>query len=225
MPTYEGLRLKVLETDRKLFGARRTKQLNKKEFTIISNNCWGGEVYEYYGLQKQSPTVGLFFMAEDYITFITDLRGFIASELFFISPEDSKWKSYWEGKDSRFGSFPIGKIQSGEATVEIFFLHYESEKQAIEKWTRRCKRINWRNLIVKFNDQNGCTQEHLDRFMSLPYRNKLFFTVKNWERTNANCYYIRQPQKDHILASYEPFGRNKAINITNYINGIEMEII
>lgn len=40
-----------------------------REFTIISNNCWGGTVYESYGLPKQSPTVGMFVMPRDFETF------------------------------------------------------------------------------------------------------------------------------------------------------------
>ena len=224
MPSYEGLRLKVLETDRKLFGKKRTRLLNKTSFTIISNNCWGGEVYEYYGLQKQSPTVGLFFMADDYIKFLSDLKGFVEADLSFISPEESKWKDYWSGKDNRFGQFPIGKLQNrGGVQIEIFFLHYDSEQQAKEKWVRRCDRIDWENLIVKFNDQNGCNQDHIDQFLNLPFKNKLFFTVRSWTHSNHDCYQFQQPKGDFILASYEPFGRNKTIDVTAYINGIEPE--
>ena len=70
MPTYEGLRLKVLKVRRNLFADIRRKGLENTDFTIISNNCWGGMVYESYNLPKQSPTVGLFFMASDYILFV-----------------------------------------------------------------------------------------------------------------------------------------------------------
>lgn len=86
MPTYEGMRLKILKIFRtgKFFVERRRKQLKNTDFTIISNNCWGGMIYESYNLPKQSPTVGLFFMASDYIKFISDLRGFVNGELIFI---------------------------------------------------------------------------------------------------------------------------------------------
>ena len=72
MPTLEGLRLKLLKYPRtgKQFTSRRIKQLKQTDFTIISNNCWGGMIYESYGLSKQSPTVGMFFMAPDYIKFV-----------------------------------------------------------------------------------------------------------------------------------------------------------
>ena len=48
----------------------RRRKLKERDFTIISNNCWGGICYEYYGLQKLSPTVGLYFFSEDYIKFV-----------------------------------------------------------------------------------------------------------------------------------------------------------
>lgn len=61
IPTYEGIRLKGLEYKRVLFAKYRKKKLINSNFSIISNNCWGGMVYESYNLPKQSPTVGLFF--------------------------------------------------------------------------------------------------------------------------------------------------------------------
>ena len=63
--TYEGLRLKINAYYRKGFAKVRHKQLKNTDFTIISNNCWGGMVYESYDLPKESPTVGMFFMADE----------------------------------------------------------------------------------------------------------------------------------------------------------------
>ena len=87
--TYEGIRLRLLSLDRSLFRKIRNKKLVNKEFTIISNNCWGGMIYDSYGLRKNSPTVGMFIMADDYIKFISDLRGNTSKELTFIDPETS----------------------------------------------------------------------------------------------------------------------------------------
>jgi uncharacterized protein (DUF1919 family) len=74
MPTYEGLRLKILKFKRVRFAEQRRKKLTQTDFTIISNNCWGGMIYESYNLPKESPTVGLFFMASDYIRFLDHLK-------------------------------------------------------------------------------------------------------------------------------------------------------
>lgn len=35
-------------------------------------------------------------------------------------------------------------------------------------------------MLVKFNDQNGCTEKEVDDFMKLSFKNKLFFTCKHW---------------------------------------------
>ena len=48
MPTYEGLRLKILEFKRLYFAKQRRAELKQTDFTIISNNCWGGMIYERY---------------------------------------------------------------------------------------------------------------------------------------------------------------------------------
>ena len=222
MPTYEGLRLKFNKINRKIFYRLHALRLKNKNFTIISNNCYAGEIYEYYGLKKQSPTVGCFFMAKDYIEFISNLREYIACELIFINPKESRWYDYWKN-EKKFGTYPIGKlVRNNKNEIEIFFLHYPSKKVAYEKWQRRCKRINWDNLIVKFNDQNCCTKKQVDDFLKLPFKNKLFFSVKDWGITNKDIIVIRQfINKKHILASYEPFGKNKRIDITEYINNIQ----
>lgn len=215
MPTIEGVRLKILEVVRKGLSKYRYARLSQHDFTIISNNCWGGMIYESYNLRKQSPTVGLFFMASDYIKFVSDLKSYIKYELIFICPEESKWKNEFLS-DSDFGKYPIGKLND----IEIFFVHYKNEKEAKEKWERRCKRINWNHMLVKFNDQNGCTAEDVRKFDCLDYNNKICFCVKEY----ADCksvIRIKAPKKHlFIRTSYEPFGKNKYIDLDEYLNSL-----
>lgn len=219
--TYEGLRLKLLKIRRDLFAESRKKKLKQTDFTIISNNCWGGMIYESYNLEKKSPTVGLFIMAEDYIKFLKRLKEYINAELKFISPYESKYVKK-KGNDDRFGSYPIGVLTLHDESIEIFFLHYHSEQEAKEKWERRCKRINWDKLLIKCNDQNGFTEQDIKHWNELPYPNKLFFTSN---RAFADCarggVCIKQfPKHDYIMASYEPFGKNRYIDINNLINNL-----
>ena len=145
----------------------RKKKLLNNDFSIISNNCWAGWVYRRYGVEYKTPTVGLFIMPSDYIIFLKNLKEYIEMDMEFIKPEDSKYKEYISSKDKRFGSYPIGKLND----IEIHFLHYKSSKEAYEKWNRRKQRINFKNLIVKFNDQNGCSYEEVKEFFKLPYNN------------------------------------------------------
>lgn len=215
--TYEGVRLRVLKIIRD-FGAKyRRKKLENQDFTIISNNCWGGMIYESYNLPKKSPTVGCFFMASDYIKFVSNLHEYLESNLKFINPNDSKWKDELV-KDKRFGSYPIALLRD----IEIFFLHYHSEEEVMEKWNRRCKRINWDNILIKFNDQNGCTRLELEQFAKLPYKNKIFFTCKEWDGYSEDKIVNKINQifhYDFVMASYEPFG----FKITKLLNSMRRE--
>lgn len=222
--TYEGLRLKILKFRRLAFNKYRKKKIANKNFTIISNNCWGGIIYESYDLPKQSPTIGMFFAASDYIKFLSRLKEYLSVELKFINPSNSRWIDMEQiSTDKRFGKYPIGLLELENESIEIFFLHYNSEKEAKEKWERRCKRINWERILVKFNDQNGCTEEDIRKFINLPFKNKLFFTCKNWNIIDkSQMFKIKQLFKHNsILASYEPFGSNKYINITKIINNLK----
>lgn len=212
--TIEGLRLKLLAFRRKKLANFRKKKINKRKFTIISNNCWGGEVYESYNLIKQSPTVGLFFMASDYIKFISDIKYYLNKKLIFIDPFESSYLS--EVKNSKgYGNYPVAKL----GDIEIFFMHYTSKEQAISKWNRRIKRINWEHILYKFNDQNGCTEKDIKNFEDIPVKHKICFTVRDDFANYPNVIKIRAP-KSHkfIRASYEPFGNNKAVNVNNLIN-------
>ncbi|VEE22715.1 putative acetyl transferase [Streptococcus equinus] len=222
MSSYEGLRLKLLKYWRLGLADYRRKKLKNTDFTIISNNCWGGMVYESYNLLKESPTIGLFFMAKDYIEFLSDLKGYINGELTFINPEKSRWRGAPQvADDRRFGHYPVGVLSNGKNTIEIFFLHYANEQEVREKWQRRIKRINWDRLLIKFNDQNGCTEVDVKKFMSLPFKNKLFFTCKHWPDKAKEQIVIKQfPKHNFILASYEPFGKSKYIDITEVLNSL-----
>ena len=219
--TYEGLRLKIQKYQRKLLATRRRKQLKSARFTIISNNCWGGMIYESYRLPKQTPTVGCFFMADDYIRFLTRLDDYLAAELTFINPEDSRWRQEI-CKDKRYGHYPVGKLtimRNGKyEDVEMFFMHYHSAEEAKEKWERRLKRVDREHMLIKFNDQNGCTEEHIRAFEALPFPHKICFTAAPFSDCKS-VRTIRVPNSHKCIhTSYEPFGRNRQVNITDLIN-------
>lgn len=226
--TYEGLRLKILACSRTILCKSWRKKINKEDFTIISNNCWGGMVYESYGLKKQTPTVGMFFMAPDYIRFLKRIHEYLSEDLQFIDPIESRWVNSTEVRDDkRFGKYPIARLSLSDGeSIELFFLHYHSEEEAKAKWDKRKSRINWNHILVKFNDMNGCTEKEIEDFINIPIHSKLFFTCKKWNNEeryikSLGKYYciIQQfPHSDTIKASFEPFGNGRYIDINEVIN-------
>ncbi|WP_057195117.1 DUF1919 domain-containing protein [Limosilactobacillus fermentum] len=212
--SIEGIRLRLLRLRRVYLSKWRRKKINKEKFTIISNNCWGGETYEAYGLIKQSPTIGLFFMASDYIKFISRIKEYLSKELIFIDPKESVFFDQLKD-DKSYGTYPVAKL----GDIEIFFMHYDSPESALKKWNRRVKRIDWNHVLYKFNDQNGCTEKDIDDFISLPYKSKICFTVKDEYVKQSYIYKIKAPRShEFIRASYEPFGKEKGVDINQIIN-------
>ena len=155
---------------------KRNRYLKNKDFTIISNNCWGGFVCQHVDLPYNSPFIGLFLFSPDYIKLLGDLRGYLSMNIQFITPRESKYSSELD-PNSPFSNYPIGLL----GDIEIHFLHYSSESEAKEKWDRRVNRINYDNLIIKFCDRDLATDKLIRDFFSLPYKNKIFLSAKNYD--------------------------------------------
>lgn len=140
------------------------RQLTNRDFTLVSNDCWGAEVYKYFDLPWNTPFIGLFLMADDYLRLVTNLRRYMDSELTFI-PE-SRHEFVRESRQRN--PYPVGLL-GGE--VEVQFLHYHSQEEAAEKWARRTARMHWDNLVVKFDaGKDGATITQARQFDNLPYR-------------------------------------------------------
>lgn len=208
---YETIRIKIQK--KYIFWGRnlRRKKLENAQFTIISNNCWGGRIYNSYGMINMSPTIGMIIYPEDFVKLCTNLREYIVQPLRFIPFESSRYYKYLS-KEKRY---PIAYL----GDIELHFLHYHSEQEAKEKWTRRVQRICWNCVIYKLNDQNGCTQDLLQEFCRLPLTNKLCFVCKKNSVLGATVISGLLNKKE-IKFSYEPYGRSRKFNVTDYLNEI-----
>ena len=171
----------------------RNKTIKDNSFSIISNNCWAGIVYQRYGLPYASPTAGLYFFAEDYIRMLSKLKYYMGIPMRIIPVEESKHKEIILKRHHEI--YPIGKIDD----VEVVFRHYSTGKEAIEKWERRKTRINYDNLIIKFSNMNLCSDELLREFVSLPFETKFAFVTKK-NNVNDKCLicYNEYDENDYI---------------------------
>lgn len=144
--------------------------IKNKDYCIISNDCWGAELYRWMGLEYNSPFVGLMLMAPCYLKFLKDPKKYISAQLEFIPKSRYEELNNLRDKD---GYYPIGELLD----IEIHFLHYNTENEAIEKWNRRKLRIDWDNLFIKFTlDKDYAEEVHLNEFEKLPYQRKVCFS-------------------------------------------------
>ncbi|RCR67626.1 DUF1919 domain-containing protein [Larkinella punicea] len=179
-------------------------------FTIISNNCWGGFVYNYFKLKYQTPFVGLFLFAPCYIKFLENFDSYINSDLVFIKANESKYKNNIETQE-----YPIALLDN---EVEIHFLHYTSEIMAKKNWKKRSSRINKTNMLVKFSDRDLCTKELIERFDNLPFNNKICFTTKKYPLKSV-IFFNEQIQNDMVENEWGVY--RKYMNIKKTLNNLK----
>lgn len=151
--------------------------LRNKQVAIISNNCTGGYVYQHFGLEYCSPTVGLFFTGEDYVKLCNNLNSYLSKELQFISPNDSKNKTLLCGSNN-WGGYPIALL----GDIEVYFMHYRSKEEAEQKWYRRILRMNYENVIFVFAESDLSTAENIEAFCELPTENKVCLSYHDYGR-------------------------------------------
>lgn len=146
--------------------------LHSKEFSIVSDNCWGGFVYQHFGLKYRSPFVGLFIFSDDYIKLISKLEFYMSKNLVFIEHSESIYAK--EIKDT-IVYYPIARL----VDIEIHFLHYKDNYEAETKWNKRKLRINYDNIIIKMCDRDLFSPSLLQVFSGVD-RKKIFLTSKKY---------------------------------------------
>ncbi|CAN5431992.1 hypothetical protein BH11BAC3_BH11BAC3_06200 [soil metagenome] len=148
------------------------QNFTNKDITILSNNCIGGIILNHLEQRFNSPTVNLYFNAPDFLKFLERVDYYLAKEITF---------SYQSKYEEKIMPYPIGTIED----IEMHFVHYESFEDAKDKWEKRSKRINHDNIFVIGSDIGHCTPELIDQFLSLPYKNKIFFSSKKHPSKNV----------------------------------------
>ena len=151
------------------------RQVGNNKFCIISNDCWGAELYKLLDRPFNTPFIGLMLMSPCYIKMLQNPPFYLNQPLVF--KEESR---YTEMQEIKSGSdFPLAVL--GESDIEIHFLHYKTIDEAKEKWNRRVSRIDWENLFVKYDcGKDYATANTVYAFNELEISNKLVFGKENF---------------------------------------------
>ena len=197
---------------RKMSHSYERFRLRGRAFAIISNNCWGYEIYGAVGREYNTPFVGLFLPPESYLQLLENFVECLQSPLTF-------------GRAPRFRlpelSYPIGWLRN---EVEIHFLHYSTEVEARSKWSRRVARLlaardAGATLCLKFCDRDGGTLSQFSRFHALSWGHKMSIGIRNFDMPNHLCRTeLKDPQGDYVVDGVKLYAkRYRYFDITEWI--------
>jgi uncharacterized protein (DUF1919 family) len=212
------IRKRLWEKRRDLAAAIGRRRLKNKKFTIVSNNCWGAEIYRELSLQYQTPFVGLAIFAPCYIKLLKNLEAYMSKPLTFTY--NSRYSSETDNGNTSNYSYPIGLL-GGD--IEIHFYHYKTPDDAYEKWTRRSSRVDWddpNSLFFKFCDHDYCNLQLISDFESLSFQNKVCFTSQCFPEFSSNVWIKECESLDHVVDGYSLYFKSKKyFDAIHWLNG------
>lgn len=134
---------------------------DKAGISIISCNCIGGVLMHEMNMRFLTPTINLYFSADDFIKFCEELD---TKKYFSLELEDAGI--------SPNGSYPL--VRLGDLTIEA--VHYKSFDDFKQSWEKRKSRINYDKIFLIFTDRDGFhgDKQTLERIKKLPYNKVLF---------------------------------------------------
>jgi uncharacterized protein (DUF1919 family) len=188
------------------------RRLRDREFTVVANDCWGAEVYRYLGVPYNTPFVGGFLFAPCFLTLLGDLRGYLESPLEFT--RESRYDFVNEHLAVSIAPrYAIG-VLGGD--VEVHFLHYHDEREALERFRRRVARVNYDRLFVKAcSGKELWDRAHVERFDALDLDHKICLTHEPYPDL-ASAVPMRRYTTDGVLQ----FPRSRAqLDIVGWLNG------
>ena len=150
----------------------------KKDYTIVSDNCYGVAYMKARGEPYDSPFFSMYIYAPDYIILLENFDEYMKLKPKAQEPEGkSKYKRV-------LAKYPVLILEGSKGPVEIHFAHEkQGAKEAIRKWTSRTARMNMdkKQLWVKMDDRDKFTIELGKRFLALKFPNKILFVSQKYK--------------------------------------------
>ncbi len=191
------------------------KRVRDLDFTIISSNCLGSRIYKDLHVPYNTPFVGLFLYAPCYLRLLGNLEFYLHSNLVFV--KKSKYAEANLTREENSNNYPIGVLGNN---VEVHFLHYKDESDALAKWQKRLTRVNMNNLFIAFTDRDLCTKNHLLEFDSLSFTQKVVFTAQSHPQIKSSVWikdYSGQPCVGDLYAN--SFLYKRYFDVADWLNG------
>lgn len=158
----------------RFFGKYVKKKMDLSDISIIAMNCIGGVMYHDAGQKFLTPTVNLFFLPGDFGKFACNPEYYLS-----LKPEITMGEEY-----------PVGVLDD----IKVYFMHYETCSEALEKWEERKQRINYEKIFIIMVDRDGFTDEDFELFRKIKYPKVLFTVQKKYK--SEDTIYMPEYKKD-----------------------------
>lgn len=176
------------------------KRYNVENISFISQNCIGGVIYHDMGQKFLSPTINLYFLANDFIKFVQNLEYYLNIEL--VMKENTE--------------VVTGVLDD----IELYFLHYHTNEEAYEKWNERKSRINFDKIFVIQTDRDGFDEKAFEEFKKIKYHKALITKNEKWANEDFVIYLDNHKDEDCVpdtIPEREFYIDNKIIDLINNI--------
>lgn len=162
--------------------------------SIISQNCIGGMIYHDLRRQNLSPTINLYFMADDFMRFVKDLPYYLSLE------PQIKWGE----------TFPVGVLDD----IHIYFRHYKTCSGALDAWNRRKTRMRYDKIVVLCSDRYEFSDNSFEMWKTIKYP-KLLFTCKKKYADDSAVYFKQYSGEEYVpdLIPYREFYKDDRVKI------------
>ena len=159
------------------------KKLQNRDFTLITSNCIGGIIYHELGIKFHSPTINLRIDSDQFAEFVLKINYYLQQDLKFIQTEEN---------------CPVALLDD----IKIYFTHYKTEEEALQKWQERKDRIQRDNLFIMLNDRDGISDDAMAALFQVKCRGMVMFSAKKRPEIPYALYmdcYKDQPCVGNVL--------------------------
>lgn len=183
-------------------------EILESDISIVCNNCHGGVLYHTLGLECRSPFKNLAVSDRGLLKILSDLKAYLS-----VTPKLKRWEI-----DIHSGlTYPVMTIKD----VEIYFNHDRTIEGALEKWERRCKKINFNNIFVSIYTEED---EVVEQFLALEeYPNKVCFIP--YQEDNNRWNNVVNIYELDLFPGQTEFWEPVNSNVSNGKNSVTFEIL
>ena len=183
-----------------LFTPIRNRLIKDKNFTLIANTCMGVRTYQLTGCKFNSPFIAVIISPEDYLKICSNLKTYMAQELKFVNYEEWKFNDKYQTL-----------CQLGDTKIK--FIGKTDFDEVKEKWDKRVKRINYKNLFFMWENTHYPVPANIyNKFLEIPYGTKLIIQ----RETHIPCKHTVLTTRDiHFFSNYFI---EKWFDLTGFLN-------